>query len=173
MVIRTSELLLRPLEESDAAALLEIISDEEVQNMTVGFPPAPTIDIARTIILTRQNWEKNGTGWQLGIEYEGRLAGLVGINAVNRACDRAAVDYIIAREYRGRGFASLALGNFISAAAEKFSLHRLSASCFADNIPSRRVLEKCGFVFEGVFRDEIKKNGIYRDVAHYGLIVQE
>lgn len=173
MVIHCSELLLRPLEESDAASLLEIISDETTQTMTGGFPPNPTIDTARTIILTRQSWKKNGTGWQLGIEYEGELAGLVGINAVNRACNRAALDYAIAPQFRGRGFASAAVQAFIPHAVKRFSLHRISASCFADNTPSRKVLEKCGFALEGVFRDEIKKMGIYRDVAHYGLIVQE
>lgn len=173
MVIHSSGLLLRPLAESDAFSLLEIISDETVQNMTVGFPPEPTIDTARTIILTRQNWEKSGTGWQLGIEYEGELAGLVGINALNRTCDRASLDYVIAPHFRGRGFASAAVQAFIPHAVKSFSLHRISASCFADNIPSQKVLEKCGFALEGVFRDEIKKNGIYRDAAHYGLIVQE
>lgn len=173
MVINAGNLLLRPLAESDVSALLEIISDESVQSMTVGFPPSPDYDTARTLILTRRAWERSGTGWQLAVECAGRLIGLVGLNSVNRFCDRGSVDYVIASDCRGLGYASAALRAFIPAAVKRFGLHRISASAFADNTPSRRVLEKCGFVLEGIHRHEIKKNGIYRDVAHYGLIIQE
>lgn len=171
MVIATERLLLRPLTLSDAQDLLNIINDKTVREMTVGFPPNPTEETAKTIILTRQNWEKNGTGWQLAVEYNGSLAGLVGINAVDRRNHRGAIDYITAPEYRSLGIASEAVSAFIPEAAERYSLHRISASVFADNIPSRRVLEKSGFILEGIFKDEIKKDGIYRDVAHYGLII--
>ncbi len=171
MVICAEPLTLRPLKISDAEALLEIIKDETVQKMTVGFPSDATVETAETIIKTRESWLKYGGGWQLAIELEGDLIGLVGINAVSKAYDRAALDYVISKEHRGRGFASIAVKAFIPACAERFSLHRISASVFADNTPSRQVLEKCGFTLEGIARDEIKKDGIYRDVAHYGLIL--
>lgn len=171
MVIHAEQLTIRPLEIFDAEALLELMKEASLQEMTVGFPVMPTMDIARTIIKTRENWLINGTGWQMAIEYEGVFIGLVGVNAVSKAYDRAALDYAVAEKYRGRGFASIAVKSFIPACAERFSLHRISASVFADNAPSRRVLEKCGFAFEGIARDEIKKDGIYRDVAHYGLIL--
>lgn len=165
--------MLRPLSDSDAEALSEIISDSTVQQMTTGFPSMSTAKTALDIINIRRSWERSGTGWQLGIEYESRLIGLVGLNAINKGCDRGSLDYIIAAPYRGRGFACTAVNAFIPVAAARFRLHRISASAFADNSPSLRVLEKCGFSFEGTFRHEIKKNGIYRDVAHYGLILQD
>ncbi len=171
MVIHARELLLRPLKQSDAEGLLEIMKDATVQQMTVGFPSDPTADTALTIIKTRENWLKCGTGWQLAVEFEGNFIGLVGINAVSKSCSRASLDYVIAAKYRKRGFACSAVQAFIPAAAKRFSLHRLSASVFDDNIPSKKVLQKCGFSFEGIARDEIKKDGIYRDVAHYGLIL--
>ena len=173
MVIKAGELILRPLEIKDALSLAEILSDSTVSEMTVGIPFQMDIKKAETIILTRINWEKNGTGWQLGIEKNGRLIVIIGLNAIAKNHDRAAIDYIIGAEYRGKGHASEALRAFLPAAAERYSLHRISATVFADNIPSRRVLEKIGFAFEGISKEEIKKNGIYRDVARYGLIIGE
>ncbi len=171
MVTHAEMLTIRPLEISDAESLLELMKERSVQEMTVGFPSEPTINTARTIIKVRKNWEKSGTGLQMAIEYDGDFIGLVGLNAVSKAYDRAAIDYVVSEKHRGRGFAALAVGAFIPVCTERFSLHRISASVFADNLPSRRVLEKCGFSFEGIARDEIKKDGIYRDVAHYGLIL--
>lgn len=173
MVINTGELVLRPLEINDAFSLVEILSDSTVSEMTVGIPYPIDEKKAETMILARQSWEKNGTGWQLGIEKNGKLIGIIGLNAIAKNHDKAAIDYIIGAKYRGRGYASEAMRAFLPAAAERYSLHRISASVFADNIPSRRVLEKSGFALEGISRDEIKKNGIYRDVARYGLIIGE
>lgn len=42
-----------------------------------------------------------------------------------------------------------------------------------DNAASRRVLDKLGFEFEGIARQEIIKDGIFYDVAHYGLLSQD
>ncbi len=171
MVTVSSELVLRPLTSFDAPFLLELITDSTVQNMTVGFPSDPSENTVLSMIKMRENWLKNGTGWQLAIDYKGHFIGLVGLNAISKAYDRASLDYVISSAYRNRGIATSAVQAFIPVAAQRFSLHRISALTFADNAPSRRVLEKSGFSLEGIARDEIKKNGIYRDTAHYGLIV--
>ncbi len=171
MVIRSEDIVLRPLSDRDVTAMLALLSDSTTGHMTVGFPSQPDENNVRALIEMRRNWEKNGTGWQMAIEYKGSFAGIVGVNAVARHHNRAALDYAVSPEFRGMGIAGKAVKAFLPAAVERFSLHRISASAFADNIPSGRVLEKCGFILEGIFRDELKKDGYYRDVAHYGLIV--
>ena len=172
MITVSDELILRPLVQSDAQALLEILGDDIVRKMTVGFPPDPDLNTVRAMITARENSEKNGTAWQLAVEFKGQLAGLVGLNAIAKNHNRAAIDYVVSPEFRGMGIATRAVGAFVPVARERFSLHRISATVFADNAPSRRVLEKNGFVLEGVCRDEIKKDGIYRDVAHYGMVFE-
>ena len=42
-----------------------------------------------------------------------------------------------------------------------------------ENAASRRVLDKLGFEFEGIARQEIMKDGVYYDVAHYGLLSED
>jgi RimJ/RimL family protein N-acetyltransferase len=46
----------------------------------------------------------------------------------------------------------------------------VSASAFADNDASRRVLEKVGFEREGVARKEAFVDGEWQDVVNYGLL---
>ena len=42
-----------------------------------------------------------------------------------------------------------------------------------ENAASRRVLDKLGFAFEGIARQEIMKDGVFYDVAHYGMLSED
>jgi RimJ/RimL family protein N-acetyltransferase len=49
-------------------------------------------------------------------------------------------------ELRGQGIASRALQAFLTWAADQIGLRRAHLTCHIDNLASRRVVEKCGFV---------------------------
>ncbi len=59
--------------------------------------------------------------------------------------DRPEVSYWLGREFWGRGIATAALARFVAALPER----PLFARAAADNGPSLRVLEKCGFSITG------------------------
>lgn len=101
---------------------------------------------------------------------DGLVAGLVSL--IGKSPGHAVIGYDIAPSFRGRGFASEAVGAVI-AAAPGFGLTVLSAQCRSDNAASRRVLEKSGFVlasakpFFANGQDDTIEYMIYqRSVAH-------
>ncbi len=49
-------------------------------------------------------------------------------------------------------------------------LHRVEAACIPTNVPSTRLLEKCGFVREGLARRYLCINGAWQDHYLYGLV---
>ena len=49
-------------------------------------------------------------------------------------------------------------------------LHRVEAACIPGNAASARVLEKCGFVREGMARRYLCINGAWQDHYLYGLL---
>ena len=53
---------------------------------------------------------------------------------------------------------------------EKIGLHRIQISAKEMNAPSKRVIEKCGFVYEGTFRDYFFMDGQYVDRLYYSII---
>jgi RimJ/RimL family protein N-acetyltransferase len=55
--------------------------------------------------------------------------------------------------------------------ARAIGLRRVEADCLADNLPARAVLEKCGFVQEGVRKAAILKDGQVRDQRLFGLVL--
>ena len=53
---------------------------------------------------------------------------------------------------------------------EKYDIVRIFAEPYANNMESRRVLEKAGFQLEGILRKSVYKNGQLMDSCMYSLI---
>ena len=68
--------------------------------------------------------------------------------------DHADVSYNVTAELRGQGIASRALQALLTWAAQHIGLRSAHLACHIDNLASRRVAEKCGFVLLGQRGDE-------------------
>jgi RimJ/RimL family protein N-acetyltransferase len=73
------------------------------------------------------------------------------------------VTYWLGRDFWGKGVATLALAGFLEIVTERPVYGR----CAADNVGSRRVLEKCGFVF--VSEDQGFSNARGEEIAEVVL----
>jgi ribosomal-protein-alanine N-acetyltransferase len=115
---------------------------------------------------------KNGISCEFGLfeKRDGSYVGNCGLASILYRHNQAEVVYFIDPEKWSRGFASEALGTVAEFAFGGLRMERLSGRCFADNAVSRRVMEKAGFVFEGIARHDIFKNGKYMDVCQLGML---
>lgn len=62
------------------------------------------------------------------------------------------VGYHIGEKYTKKGFATEAVKAFLPVIMPKLGLSRIKGICLADNLASRKVMERCGFLkeFEGI-----------------------
>lgn len=98
-------------------------------------------------------------------------AGSVGIFCGNDVYEKSAeLGYWLAEEYWGQGVMTEAVRQICREAFKKFDIVRIYAEPFADNAGSRRVLEKAGFILEGVMKKGVYKNGRFHDYCMYALI---
>lgn len=68
----------------------------------------------------------------------------------------AEVGYLIGeKSYWGRGIASKCLERLVKFAVEDLKLEKLNAAYYENNQASRRVLQKCGFITEGIRLKEV------------------
>jgi ribosomal-protein-serine acetyltransferase len=87
---------------------------------------------------------------------------------------RIEVGYFIVQAATGKGFATEAALATVRYAFEQLGALRVELQCRVDNPASKRVAEKCGFTFEGRFRQRHrKKSGALVDVLWYGLLRSE
>lgn len=81
--------------------------------------------------------------------------------------------YKMAVAKKNQGYATEAVQAVCRSAAEYLGLHRLEAYTLEDNLPSIRVLEKCGFRREGICRQNLNINGQWHDHCLYGRILED
>jgi len=102
------------------------------------------------------------------IEYQGQFVGSIGIHPqAGWKSHSAEIGYWIGEPYWGQGLATAALAQMTEQVFADLKYKKLFAPVLGPNQASRRVLEKCAFQLEGVFKQEVYKDGTYFDVHHY------
>jgi [ribosomal protein S5]-alanine N-acetyltransferase len=96
-------------------------------------------------------------GTRLSLAIRRRETGeAVGSVELRPAGDTAAVAYLVAPRFRGRGLAPRALDAFLGWARRELSLRRATLGCHVENVASQRVAAKCGFTLTAREGDDLR-----------------
>ena len=131
------------------------------------FPFPYELEHAKTFLGWLAN-QPSPTVW--AIEVNGEAVGGIGIELhtdVERVS--AEIGYWLGEQVWGGGIATEALRAVTAEAFKRYDLTRIYAVPFADHPASIRVLEKAGYVKEGVMRQSAIKDGKVRDQALYAI----
>ncbi|MDR9391882.1 MAG: GNAT family protein [Trueperaceae bacterium] len=102
----------------------------------------------------------------VGLERDGVLVGMIGMNAVDPAARRAEIGYWLAADATGRGTVTRALGALASLWFGPMGLARTEILVHPDNAASRAVAERAGYAPVGV-----RAGGGVRDGVPFDLLV--
>ena len=165
------ETVIRPWRSADSASLAEALNNKRVlDNLRDGLPFPYTEEDARSYI----GYVLSADARELAafaIEYEGLLAGSISLTrGVNIHRRTAELGYYVGEPFWGRGLATRAVGEICRYAFTNWDVLRVFAEPFAHNAASRRVLEKNGFLLEGVLRANAVKGGRVADMCMYSLL---
>ncbi|MBD9607901.1 ribosomal-protein-alanine N-acetyltransferase [Pseudomonas sp. PvR086] len=83
----------------------------------------------------------------------GNIVGRANLKGIDMTERSAEVGYRIAQNACGQGLATLAVRHLIQQAQLHWNLKQLVATVYAENIGSAKVLERCGFLIEHVYRE--------------------
>jgi RimJ/RimL family protein N-acetyltransferase len=145
----TNRLRLRPIAISDTEAIYETYArDQEVTRYLI-WRPHRSRDETRAYIerCSATPSEVERTYMLVGRE-DNVLQGEFALR--QPASYRLDCGYVLARRWWGQGLTTEALTEVAAWAMRQLSIFRIGAVCDVDNIGSARVLEKSGFVREGV-----------------------
>jgi ribosomal-protein-alanine N-acetyltransferase len=81
--------------------------------------------------------------------------------------------YALRKDHWGQGYATEAARLMLDFAFSTAGLHRVQAATGPDNEPSRALLERLGFRYEGCIREHVFTNGAWRDSLLYSLLEHE
>ena len=167
--LETARLLLRPLRASDAKAIFDYASDPKVARH-VRFATHRSLADSRQFLRHVHDRRGKDCVWGIVTKETHRLIGTVGLLDCSADHRRAEIGYALHRDYWNQGIATEAVRAIVRHALRKMALNRLEAGCYVGNPASQRVLEKCGFSFEGVLRQREYIKGRYPDQKFYSLL---
>lgn len=160
---------IRSYERGDTRAVLEYANNPNVsRHLRDSFPfPYTRRDALRWVgAALSQEVETN-----FAIAIDDGLIGGIGFQPQVDVLRRSAeLGYWLGEPFWGRGITTRAVGAIVAYAFAHFDLVRLYAYVFEGNGASERVLEKNGFVCEGVLRQSVLKNGRMLDQKMFALL---
>ena len=172
-VLESSRLRLRALRDDDATALLVLHGDTEVMRY---WSTSPWTDIARAyahLLRARRDMEAGVLPWAIADRASDDLIGTVTLFKIDCDHRRAEIGYALGSAHWGMGLASEALHLVLRHAFEALDLQRIEADTDPRNAASRRMLERLGFVQEGMLRKRWFVNDEWCDTAFYGLLRED
>lgn len=169
--LRSPRLRLREVRADDAPALFAIHSDRRVMRYW-SYPAWTELAQAERKVadIQRQRREQEMLVWAIADAHDDRLIGTSAVFAMQRGQGRAEIGYSLHPDWQGRGLASEALRLILRHLFDGLGLRRIEADIDPRNQASCRLVERLGFVREGVLRERWDVNGELADSALYGLL---
>lgn len=112
-------------------------------------------------------------GFNLGIFFQGQLAGVIGYHSVNWPNRQVEIGYWLGAEFTGQGLMTRACRALIDFAFGKLMLNRVAILCATENARSRAIPERLGFTPEGVLRDGEWLYDHFVDLVVYSVLARE
>ena len=99
---------------------------------------------------------------------DGKLLGAITLDNIRRGPSQAGtIGYWIGEAFARQGYMREALTATVHYAFEVKDLSRIESACLPENAPSRGLLEKCGYKYEGVAQSYLQIDGRWRNHVLY------
>jgi ribosomal-protein-serine acetyltransferase len=169
------ELELRLMADAEADELFALIEENRVR-LRQWLPwvdyEASSADSLEFIQRSRQQYLGNES-FQLGIFYHGRLAGVIGCHTIDWSNRRVEIGYWLAAAFEGQGLMTRACRVLVDYAFEKLMLNRVEILCAVNNVRSRAIPERLGFIQEGIRREGEWLYDHFVDLVVYSMLARE
>jgi [ribosomal protein S5]-alanine N-acetyltransferase len=172
MELVSGDIRLRPFRLSDADKMAEMANNKKIsRNLRDGFPHPYTYDDALTFIRHCLDMPRDTF---FAIEYKGEHVGNISLSPCQDVYRKSAeIGYFIAEPFWNKGIASAAVKIIVQFGFNNLGIMRIQTGVYEYNPASQRVLEKCGFLKEGIFKKAIYKDGGLWDEVRYALLNPE
>ena len=164
---------LRAYRKNDIPKAQEFLNDFEVRKLLQPTVPYP---------YTMEDEEK----WYEGISaikdtytfaietLDGIYLGGCGVNSIDWKNRKAEIGIFIGdKDYWGKGYGSDAIQILVKFIFEEMNINKIGLSVYSYNERAKKAYKKCGFVEDGVLREEIFREGKYHDEIIMSMLKRE
>lgn len=161
-------MILRSLEEKDNIYMLEWMKDPKINCFFRFNPENVTLETVTEFI---NNCLKDKKNHHFAVADDNNIyQGTISLKNIDMYSKTA--EYAIALRYnsQGKGIGTFATEKILEYAFRELNLNRVYLNVLADNVNAIKLYKKCGFVFEGEFKEHLKINDELKDLRWYGIL---
>lgn len=164
---------LRLLERKDTDITWQWRNQKDVQDHFSGHPYAVTRE--QEMEWFDKQVKDNSSILVFGIELlsDSRLVGMTFLKHINQIHRQAEFAILIDQDFIGKGFGKEACYKTLEHAFAELNLHRVFLKVRADNPAAIKIYEHCGFRMEGELKDDVFKNGSFRNQWIMAVLASE
>lgn len=173
MLLQTKRLTLREVLLTDLKPIHDLLSLKETDEFNIlGIPE--TIEKTAEWVL---DWteEKNTSPrnfYTFAVELNDQpgLVGLVALNLGAANYKKGKIWIKLHTNHWNKGYATECLKELLRFGFRQLNLHRIEAGCAVENMASKKVIEKAGFIQEGLFRGNLPIRGKWVDNYEFAML---
>lgn len=158
--LETERLILREWQESDADEYFELYKKADVENAGAKIYE----NINESLLIKCQE------SWVILLKENGKVIGSFGLFDINRHDKYKEIEYVISEDYQNKGYATETIKGVLKYAFTELDLLVVAVCHYPFNIKSKRVIEKCGFTYEGTLRNYSRN---LTDSVRYSMTKEE
>jgi ribosomal-protein-alanine N-acetyltransferase len=172
--LTTEHLQLRQILPSDVEAFFAIKSDREIMDF-YGDETHKTLHETHALIQQLQDsYEKHeALFWGITRKGEDTIIGSCAFIALNRDFQYAEIGYELVRTSWRQGIMAEAIAAILTYGFTDLQLHRIEAVTDPRNTPSKNLLLKLGFTYEGNLRQRFLLHDQFLDAQYFGILKDE
>lgn len=165
---------LRQLCIEDAEGMLEWMHDPTI-NCNFRFDAAAyNLEQAKDFILKAKDAYKEGKTYHWAITEDGKeYLGTISLKDIDLENKNAEYAICLRKCAMGKGIAYEATQYVLQYAFSELELHRVYLNVLSDNEKAIHLYERCGFQFEGEWKEHLYLKGKYRSLKWYGIQKEE
>lgn len=170
--IETDRLIIRPFTINDSEDMYEYAKNPNV-GPNAGWKPHDNIDETKTII---ERFIRESDVMAIEYKSNGKVIGSIGLhNDSKRNRENVKMlGYVLSEDYWGMGLMTECVKAVLNLAFTVMNLEMITVMHFKSNTKSFRVIEKCGFKYEGTLRKScVIYDGTVLDEVCYSLLCEE
>lgn len=171
-IIITDRLYLSPFQASDAADFYDYAKNPNVGPIA-GWAPHKSVEDTLEIM---NAWFMHENAWTIRLKGEDKMIGVIALEHDKYRPDAKSkeIGYSLSEDYWGQGIMTEATKAVMKYAFETLELEIIGICTGEINARSQRVIEKCGFQYEGKIRKTYEVyDGSLRDSLVFSILREE
>lgn len=166
-MLKNKDIELIPISKEDTEYIIKLRNTREINENLFSNPP--TYDFEHLKWLNQI--DKNDI--HLIIKVKDEKAGIINITKIDYKNEKCEYGIALDPEYTGKGIAYKASRLLLDYVFNNLKIRKIYLEVFSDNPRAKSLYEKIGFKQEGYFKEEVFKNGKFRDVIRMACYKSE